>query len=93
MEFEGPRMDAKKSNKRIFTGVVVSEKMNKTVTVSVSTRQLHPLYKKYITRSKNYKAHDEKNDAHEGDTVRIIETRPISKNKSWRLVEVVERSR
>jgi len=86
-------MDAKKSNKRIFTGVVVSEKMNKTVTVSVSTRQLHPLYKKYITRSKNYKAHDEKNDAHEGDTVRIIETRPISKNKSWRLVEVVERSR
>jgi len=86
-------MDAKKSNKRIFTGVVVSEKMDKTVTVSVSTRQLHPLYKKYITRSKKYKAHDEKNDAREGDAVRIIESRPISKKKRWRLIEVVERSR
>lgn len=86
-------MDVKKANKRIFTGVVVSEKMNKTITVSVSTRQLHPLYKKYITRSKKYKAHDETNDAHEGDKVRIIESRPISKNKRWRLIEVVERSR
>jgi len=86
-------MDARKVRKRIFTGVVVSEKMDKTVTVSVSTRQLHPLYKKYITRSKKYKAHDEENDAHEGDTVRIIESRPISKKKRWRLVEVVERSK
>jgi len=86
-------MDAKKSNKRIFTGVVVSEKMDKTITVSVSTRQLHPLYKKYITRSKKYKAHDEENDAREGDKVRIIESRPISKKKRWRLIEVVERSR
>jgi len=84
-------MDARKISKRTFTGVVVSEKMDKTVTVSVSTRQLHPLYKKYITRSKKYKAHDEKNDAREGDTVRIIESRPISKKKRWRLVEVVER--
>jgi small subunit ribosomal protein S17 len=63
----------KKSNKRTFTGTVVSDKMDKTVTVLVSTRQLHPLYKKYITRSKKYKAHDEANDAHEGDTVRIVE--------------------
>jgi len=86
-------MDTKKSNKRVFTGVVVSEKMNKTITVSVSKRQLHPMYKKYITRSKKYKAHDEANDAHEGDTVRIIESRPISKTKHWRLVEVIERSR
>jgi len=86
-------MDVRKINKRTFTGVVVSEKMDKTVTVSVSTRQLHPLYKKYITRSKKYKAHDEKNDAHEGDTVRIIESRPISREKRWRLIEVVERSR
>nr|WP_195910399.1 30S ribosomal protein S17 [Olavius algarvensis spirochete endosymbiont] len=81
----------KKANKRTLTGVVVSDKMDKTVTVSVSTRQLHRLYKKYITRSRKYKAHDEKNDAHEGDTVRIVESRPISKKKHWRLDKVVER--
>ncbi|VDB01099.1 SSU ribosomal protein S17p (S11e) [Olavius algarvensis spirochete endosymbiont] len=84
-------MDVKKANKRTLTGVVVSDKMDKTVTVSVSTRQLHRLYKKYITRSRKYKAHDEKNDAHEGDTVRIVESRPISKKKHWRLDKVVER--
>jgi small subunit ribosomal protein S17 len=86
-------MEPKKSNKRVFTGTVVSDKMNKTITVLVTTRQLHPLYKKYITRSKKYKAHDETNDAHEGDTVSIIESRPISKDKCWRLVEVVERAK
>ncbi len=86
-------MEAKKSNKRTFTGTVVSDKMDKTVTVVVSTRQLHQLYKKYITRSKKYKAHDEANDAKEGDTVRIIESRPVSKDKRWRLVEVVERAK
>lgn len=86
-------MEPKKSNKRVFTGTVVSDKMNKTITVLVTTRQLHPLYKKYITRSKKYKAHDENNDAHEGDTVSIIESRPISKDKCWRLVEVVERAK
>ena len=86
-------MEAKKSNKRTFTGMVVSDKMDKTVTVLVSIRQLHPLYKKYITRSKKYKAHDEANDANKGDTVRIIESRPMSKDKRWRLLEVVERAR
>ena len=86
-------METKKSNKRTFTGTVVSDKMDKTITVLVSTRQLHPLYKKYITRSKKYKAHDESNDAHEGDSVRIIESRPVSKDKRWRLVEVVERAK
>ncbi len=84
-------MGLKKSNKKIFTGTVVSDKMDKTVTVRVSTRQLHPMYKKYITRSRKYKAHDEINDAREGDTVRIIESRPVSKDKRWRLLEVVER--
>ncbi len=86
-------MGLKKSNKKIFTGTVVSDKMDKTVTVRVSTRQLHPMYKKYITRSRKYKAHDEINDAREGDTVRIIESRPVSKYKRWRLLEVVERVR
>ncbi|MCK5735305.1 MAG: 30S ribosomal protein S17 [Spirochaetaceae bacterium] len=86
-------METKKSNKRTFTGIVVSDKMEKTITVLVSTRQLHPLYKKYITRSKKYKAHDESNDAHEGDSVRIIESRPVSKDKRWRLLEVVGRAK
>lgn len=86
-------MEVKKSNKKTFTGTVVSDKMDKTVTVLVSTRQLHPLYKKYITRSKKYKAHDETNDANEGDTVRIIESRPMSRDKRWRLLEVVERAK
>jgi len=86
-------MEAKKTNKRTFTGVVVSDKMDKTITVRVSTRQLHPLYKKYITRSKKYKAHDESNEAHAGDTVKIIESRPVSKDKRWRLVEIIERAR
>lgn len=86
-------MEARKSNKRTFTGTVVSDKMEKTITVVVATRQLHPLYKKYITRTKKYKAHDEANDAREGDTVRIIESRPVSKDKRWRLVEVVERAK
>lgn len=84
-------METKKSNKKTFTGTVVSDKMDKTVTVRVTARQLHPMYKKYITRSKKYKAHDETNDAREGDTVRIIESRPVSKDKRWRLLEVVER--
>ncbi len=86
-------METKKSNKRTFAGTVVSDKMDKTITVLVSTRQLHPMYKKYITRSKKYKAHDESNDAHEGDSVRIIESRPVSKDKRWRLLEVVERAK
>ena len=86
-------MEAKKSGKKTFTGTVVSDKMEKTITVVVTTRQLHPLYKKYITRTKKYKAHDEANDAHTGDTVKIIESRPVSKDKRWRLVEVVERAK
>lgn len=86
-------MEKEKGGKRTFTGIVVSDKMNKTITVKVSVRQLHPLYKKYITRSKKYKAHDEANDANTGDTVRIIESRPVSKDKRWRLTEIVERAR
>lgn len=74
-------------------GVVVSDKMDKTITVSVRRQMKHPMYGKYLERSSKHMAHDEEEDAREGDTVRIMETRPISKNKRWRLVEVVERAK
>ena len=83
----------KKSGKREFIGLVTSDKMDKTIVVQVTTRKLHRLYKKYVTRSKKYHAHDELNDAHIGDTVRICESRPLSKTKAWKLVEVVERAK
>jgi small subunit ribosomal protein S17 len=81
------------ANKKRYTGVVTSDKMDKTIVVSVSTRRLHPLYKKYVTVTKKVKAHDEKNDAGLGDTVRVVECRPISKDKSWRLEQVIERAK
>jgi small subunit ribosomal protein S17 len=81
----------KKVNEMV--GTVVSDKMMKTITVAVTTRKLHPLYKKYIMSTKKVKAHDEKNDAHTGDTVRIVETRPISKDTHWKVVEIVERAK
>ena len=82
-----------KGYNKTYTGVVVSDKMDKTIVVKVSTRKLHKLYKKYLARSKKLKAHDEKNEANIGDTVRVIESRPISKDKCWRLVEIVERAK
>jgi len=80
-------------NKKSFTGQVVSDKMEKTIVVSISTRRLHPMYKKYVTTTKKVKAHDEKNEANIGDTVRVVECRHISKDKCWRLVQIVERAR
>ncbi len=74
-------------------GEVVSDKMNKTVVVSVERQFAHPLYKKYVRRTKNYYAHDEKNDCHVGDTVRIVETRPLSRTKRWRVAEVLRRAK
>ena len=73
--------------KRILQGVVVSDKNDKTVVVRVERRFTHPLFKKTVRRTKNYHAHDEANTAKEGDVVRIEECRPISKNKSWKLLE------
>ena len=73
--------------RRVLTGRVTSDKMNKTITVLVNRRVMHPLYKKFIRRSKKYAAHDEHNICVEGDTVRIIECPPISKRKTWRLLE------
>lgn len=86
-------MMTKKSSKKEYTGVVVSDKMEKTIVVKVTSRKLHSLYKKYLTRSKKLKAHDEKNEAHTGDTVRVVESRPLSKEKRWNLVEVIERAK
>lgn len=74
-------------------GIVTSDKMNKSITVVVERRVMHPKYGKFVKRSSKFMAHDEKRDAHVGDTVRIMETRPISKLKRWRLVEVVERAK
>jgi small subunit ribosomal protein S17 len=74
-------------------GVVVGDKMDKTITVSEVTKMMHPVYGKFMKRTKTYKAHDESNNAKTGDTVRIMETRPLSKTKRWRLVEVVERAK
>ena len=86
-------MENKKTNKRVFTGLIVSDKMDKTVVVKITTKVLHPLYKKYLTKSVKYKAHDENNDARAGDTVRIIECRPISREKCWNMQEIIERAR
>lgn len=82
-----------KPTKRSFVGIVTSDKMDKTVVVTITTKKMDRLYKKYVTRTKKYKAHDELNDAHIGDTVRIVECRPISKDKCWRLAEIVERAK
>jgi small subunit ribosomal protein S17 len=74
-------------------GLVVSDKMDKTVVVAIERRMAHPVYGKMMTRTNKLKAHDEENSAKTGDTVRIMETRPLSKDKRWRLVEIIERAR
>ena len=75
------------------TGVVVSDKMDKTIVVAVYNNERHPLYKKIVKKTYKLKAHDENNEAHEGDTVRVMETRPLSKDKRWRLVNIVEKAK
>ena len=82
-----------RSGKKEFVGIVKSDKMDKTIVVSVETTTLHPLYKKYVVRSKKVKAHDEKNEAKIGDRVRVVECRPISKEKCWRLVAILEKAK
>lgn len=82
-----------KTQKRSFVGIVSSDKMNKSIVVSITTKKRDRLYKKYVTQTKKYMAHDENNDAHIGDTVRIVECRPLSKDKCWRLAEIVERAK
>jgi small subunit ribosomal protein S17 len=89
---EGQQVPSK-GTKREFVGIVVSDKMEKTIVVTVDNKTLHPLYKKYVVRTKKLKAHDETNDAKIGDRVRVVECRPISKDKCWKLVEVLERAK
>ena len=86
-------MTEQKKAGRTLTGRVVSDKMNKTVTVLIERRVTHPLMGKVITRSKKYHAHDEQNEFHEGDLVQIEETRPLSKTKAWRVAKLVEKSK
>ncbi|MGN1172632.1 MAG: 30S ribosomal protein S17 [Muribaculaceae bacterium] len=74
-------------------GVVTSDKMDKTIVVSSKFKEKHPIYGKFVQKTKKYHAHDENNDAHIGDTVLIMETRPLSKTKRWRLVQIVERAK
>jgi len=85
--------NVKVANKKTMIGLVVSDKMEKTVVVLVSSKKKHPIYGKYITFTKKYKAHDEKNDAKVGDTVEIVETRPLSKDKYFRVLRIVERAK
>lgn len=81
-----------RNRRKVITGVVVSDKMDKTVVVKVETFVPHPLYGRRIKRSKRFKAHDEQNVCQIGDTVRLMETRPLSKDKRWRVVQVLKRA-
>jgi len=86
-------MENSRGLRKVRVGVVASDKMDKTISVVVERRIKHPLYKKFVKRSLRLAAHDEKNECHEGDVVKIMETRPLSRKKRWRLVEIVERKK
>ena len=97
---EGPGSSAARESatrdrgtRKTRVGLVVSDKMEKTVVVAIDRRVPHPVYGKMVTRTKKFQAHDEENSAKVGDRVRIMETRPLSKHKRWRVVEIVERAR
>jgi len=83
---------SERNNRKIRTGKVVSDKMDKTITVSIEDSVKHPLYKKVIKRTYKLKAHDEKNECKTGDKVKVMETRPLSKDKRWRLVGIIEKA-
>jgi len=85
--------DIRSSSRKTRVGRVVSDKMDKTIVVAVENRVPHPLYKKIIKRTYKLKAHDENNDCGIGDRVRVMETRPLSKDKHWRLVEIIEKAK
>ncbi|MBQ9008027.1 MAG: 30S ribosomal protein S17 [Clostridia bacterium] len=86
-------MSDERGMRKTRVGVVVSDKMDKTITVAVKYRVRHPLYGKIINRTTKIKAHDEKNECGIGDTVRVMETRPLSHDKRWRLVEIIEKAK
>jgi len=83
----------KRNLRKERTGLVVSDKMDKSIVVQIERRMRHAVYGKFIKKSNKFIAHDEKNDCNIGDTVRIMETKPLSKNKNWRLVEIIERAK
>lgn len=85
-------MSEARNLRKVRTGIVVSNKMDKSVVVAINTVRRHPLYGKYMKRTTKFMAHDEENACNEGDRVRIMETRPLSKNKNWRVVEILERA-
>jgi small subunit ribosomal protein S17 len=85
-------LSERSNNRKVQIGKVVSDKMDKTIVVAVETYKKHSLYHKRIKYTQKFKAHDENNEAHIGDTVKIMETRPLSKDKTWRMVEVVEKA-
>ncbi len=93
MTTENETTQSERGRRKTRIGIVVSDKMDKTVVVSVERRFPHPLYGKQMTRSKKFHAHDENNEYHVGDVVRIVETRPLSKLKRWRVAEVIERAK
>ena len=93
MATEQNEEQTERNARKMRVGTVVSDKMNKTVVVAVERRYAHPLYGKQVTRTKKYHAHDENDEYHTGDVVRIMETRPLSKLKRWRVVEAIERAR
>ncbi|HSM00822.1 MAG TPA: 30S ribosomal protein S17 [Acidimicrobiia bacterium] len=82
-----------RATRKVRTGIVISDARDKTVTVEITESSRHPVYKKTLRSSKRLHAHDEANDARQGDTVKVMETRPLSKTKRWRVVEIVERAR
>ncbi len=82
-----------RNERKVREGIVVSDKMQKTIVVAIETMVLHPIYKKRVKKTTKFKAHDENNEAHIGDKVRIMETRPLSRDKRWRLVEIIEKAR
>ena len=86
-------MAEERGMRKTRTGVVVSDKMDKTIVVEIRTRVKHPLYGKIMNRTIKLKAHDEQNQAGIGDTVKVMETRPLSKDKRWRLVEIIEKAK
>ncbi|HBS85508.1 MAG: 30S ribosomal protein S17 [Bacteroidetes bacterium GWF2_38_335] len=86
-------METKRNLRKERIGIVVSNKMEKSIIIAVKTKMKHPIYGKFINRTAKFVAHDEKNECNIGDTVKIMETRPLSKRKNWRLVEIIERAK
>jgi small subunit ribosomal protein S17 len=86
-------MEENRNLRKEMVGVVVSNKMEKSIVIAVKRKEKHPIYGKFVNKTSKFAAHDEKNDCNIGDTVRIMETRPVSRNKRWRLVEIVERAK